>query len=119
MIAIDNILVSDEIVKEQFVCDLTKCKGACCVDGDAGAPLSKDELDKLKDNKSEIAWGNQIRSYVLHPYKMIKDLRTRLETGDVDRILDGDLDDFIKASLTLRKKEKLAEALTDNNKQAD
>ncbi len=47
MIAIDNILVSDEIVKEQFVCDLSKCKGACCVDGDAGAPLSKDELDKL------------------------------------------------------------------------
>lgn len=47
MIAIDNILVSDEIVKEQFVCDLTKCKGACCVDGDAGAPLSKEELDKL------------------------------------------------------------------------
>ena len=47
MIAIDNILGSDEIVKEQFVCDLSKCKGACCVDGDAGAPLSKDELDKL------------------------------------------------------------------------
>ena len=47
MIAIDNILVSDEIVKEQFVCDLTKCKEACCVDGDAGAPLSKEELDKL------------------------------------------------------------------------
>ncbi|HOE13873.1 MAG TPA: peptide chain release factor 2 [Candidatus Saccharicenans sp.] len=79
----------------------------------------REKLDKLEDNKSEIAWGNQIRSYVLHPYKMIKDLRTRLETGDVDRILDGDLDDFIKASLTLRKKEKLAEALTDNNKQAD
>ena len=79
----------------------------------------QEKLDKLEDSKSEIAWGNQIRSYVLHPYKMIKDLRTRLETGDVDRILDGDLDDFIKASLTLRKKEKLAEALTDNNKQAD
>ncbi|HOP60845.1 MAG TPA: peptide chain release factor 2 [Candidatus Saccharicenans sp.] len=79
----------------------------------------REKLDKLEDSKSEIAWGNQIRSYVLHPYKMIKDLRTRLETGDVDRILDGDLDDFIKASLTLRKKEKLAEALTDNNKQAD
>ena len=47
MIVIDNILVSDEIVKEQFVCDLSKCKGACCVDGDAGAPLQKDELDKL------------------------------------------------------------------------
>jgi hypothetical protein len=39
MIAIDNVLLSDEIVSEQFVCDLTKCKGACCVDGDAGAPL--------------------------------------------------------------------------------
>ena len=47
MIAIDNVLISDEIVKEQFVCDLSKCKGACCVDGDAGAPLQHDELDKL------------------------------------------------------------------------
>jgi peptide chain release factor 2 len=68
----------------------------------------QEKRDKLEDSKSDIAWGNQIRSYVLHPYKMIKDLRTRLETGDVDRILDGDLDDFIKASLTLRKKEVLA-----------
>ena len=47
MIAIDNVLISDEIVNEQFVCDLAKCKGACCVDGDAGAPLQNDELDKL------------------------------------------------------------------------
>ncbi len=68
----------------------------------------QEKLDKLEDSKSDIAWGSQIRSYVLHPYKMIKDLRTKLETGDVDRILDGDLDDFIKASLTLRKKEVLA-----------
>jgi peptide chain release factor 2 len=67
-----------------------------------------EKIDKLEDLKSEIAWGSQIRSYVLHPYKMIKDLRTRLETGDVDRILDGDLDEFIKASLMLRKKETLA-----------
>lgn len=66
-----------------------------------------EKIDRLEDMKSDIAWGNQIRSYVLHPYKMIKDLRTRLETGDVDRILDGDLDDFIKASLLLRKKEAL------------
>jgi hypothetical protein len=49
MIAIDNKLVSDEVVKEQFVCDLGKCKGACCVDGDAGAPLEKDELDKINE----------------------------------------------------------------------
>ena len=47
MIAIDNILVSDEVLSEQFVCDLSSCKGACCVDGDAGAPLQNDELDKI------------------------------------------------------------------------
>jgi hypothetical protein len=39
MIAIDNVLISDEVVEEQFVCDLNKCKGGCCEDGDAGAPL--------------------------------------------------------------------------------
>ena len=47
MIAIDNILISNEIVDEQFVCDLHKCKGGCCVDGDAGAPLHKDELAEI------------------------------------------------------------------------
>ena len=47
MIAIDNILVSDEVVEEQFVCDLTKCKGGCCEDGDAGAPLEVEELNHL------------------------------------------------------------------------
>lgn len=50
MIAIDNILVSDEIVEKQFVCDLIKCKGGCCEDGDAGAPLEMDELDELIHN---------------------------------------------------------------------
>lgn len=49
MIVIDNKLISDEVIDEQFVCDLTKCKGGCCVDGDAGAPLSVDELDKLNE----------------------------------------------------------------------
>lgn len=49
MIAIDNILVADAVIKEQFVCDLGKCKGACCVDGDAGAPLANDELDKINE----------------------------------------------------------------------
>lgn len=47
MIAIDKVLVSDELVEEQFVCDLTACKGACCVDGDAGAPLNKKELKQI------------------------------------------------------------------------
>jgi hypothetical protein len=48
MIAIDQILISDEVVQEQFVCDLSKCKGGCCEDGDAGAPMEKWELEKLK-----------------------------------------------------------------------
>ena len=47
MIAIDNVLVSDEVVEEQFVCDLNKCKGGCCENGDAGAPLEKEELNEL------------------------------------------------------------------------
>ncbi len=47
MIAIDNVLLSDKIISAQFVCDLTKCKGACCVDGDAGAPLDKTELKEI------------------------------------------------------------------------
>ena len=49
MIAIDNKLISDEIIEEQFVCDLTKCKGGCCEDGDAGAPMEKWELEKLNE----------------------------------------------------------------------
>lgn len=49
MIRIDNVLISDEVVEEQFVCDLNKCKGGCCVDGDAGAPLERKELKELND----------------------------------------------------------------------
>ncbi len=63
------------------------------------------KLEKLEDAKSDIAWGNQIRSYVLHPYKLIKDLRTNTEIGNVDKVLDGDIDEFIKACLFLRKSE--------------
>lgn len=62
------------------------------------------KIEKMEEAKSDIAWGSQIRSYVLHPYRLIKDLRTRVETGDVDKVLDGDLDEFIKANLVLRKK---------------
>jgi len=50
MIAIDNKLISDHIIEEQFVCDLSKCKGGCCEDGDAGAPLELDELEELIEN---------------------------------------------------------------------
>ncbi len=63
----------------------------------------QEKFEKLEDAKSNIAWGNQIRSYVLQPYRMIKDLRTDVEVGDVDRVLDGDIDEFIKFSLISRK----------------
>jgi hypothetical protein len=49
MISIGDVLISDQVVEEHFVCDLIKCKGACCVDGDAGAPLEKSELKELND----------------------------------------------------------------------
>jgi peptide chain release factor 2 len=65
-----------------------------------------EKKEKLEDAKSEIAWGNQIRSYVLHPYRMIKDLRTKAEIGDVERVLDGDIEEFIKSNLLLRKENK-------------
>lgn len=54
MIEIDNVLISDEIVEEHFVCDLIKCKGGCCVDGDAGAPLENKELKELEEAYNEV-----------------------------------------------------------------
>jgi peptide chain release factor 2 len=58
-----------------------------------------DEKAKIEGEKKKIEWGSQIRSYVLHPYKMVKDLRTGFETGNVQAVLDGDLNKFIKAYL--------------------
>ena len=60
------------------------------------------EKDKVENLKDEIAWGNQIRSYVLHPYQSIKDHRTGLEKGDTQRVLDGDIFPFIKEALKVR-----------------
>src|SRR5262249_48722989 len=58
---------------------------------------------KLEDSKLDIDVGSQIRSYVLHPYRLIKDHRTKMEVGDVDRVLDGDLQPFIRAFLIARR----------------
>lgn len=57
------------------------------------------ELNEMQSGKQEIAWGSQIRSYVLHPYRMVKDHRTNAEVGNADGVLDGDLDSFIEAYL--------------------
>jgi peptide chain release factor 2 len=61
------------------------------------------ETKELEANKQEISFGSQIRNYVLAPYRLVKDARTKLERGDVDAVLNGDLDDFIKAFLLLRR----------------
>lgn len=57
------------------------------------------KLDEMEANKGEIAWGNQIRSYVFHPYNKIKDHRTDYETGNIQHVMDGELDEFVKAYL--------------------
>jgi len=67
------------------------------------------ETDKLDATKMDISFGSQIRSYVMQPYQMIKDHRTKFEVGDVNRVLDGDLDPFIRSYLMAKKtKGKLA-----------
>jgi len=65
------------------------------------------ELKQLSGDKKKIEWGNQIRSYVLHPYKMVKDHRTNLEKKDMAAmaVLDGEIDDFIKEALKFKKQE--------------
>ena len=69
------------------------------------------ELEKLNEKKNEveaskkkIEWGSQIRNYVMHPYKLVKDLRTNEETTDVQSVLNGEIDSFIKAYLMNLKK---------------
>jgi peptide chain release factor 2 len=62
----------------------------------------KEKMEDLHKSKKEIAWGSQIRSYVLHPYRMVKDHRTGVEVGNADAVLDGGIDEFIEAYLLQR-----------------
>jgi len=62
-----------------------------------------DKLQELHDSKEDIAWGNQIRSYVLHPYQMVKDHRIKLDVGNVNDVLDGGIDRFIEGVLLAKK----------------
>ena len=66
----------------------------------------REATKKIEDSKLDIDFGSQIRSYVLQPYRLIKDHRTKVEVGDVDRVLDGDLEPFIRAYLQMRRSEK-------------
>ena len=63
------------------------------------------ELKKIRGEKISASWGNQIRSYVLHPYKMVKDLRTNVETSNTEEVLDGNLDQFTEAEIKLVKED--------------
>ncbi|WP_181955723.1 peptide chain release factor 2 [Granulicella sp. WH15] len=69
---------------------------------------------KIEDSKLEIGFGSQIRSYVLQPYRMAKDLRTRVEVGDVDKVLDGDLEPFIRGYLRMRREGNLPATVDDS-----
>src|SRR5215208_6761047 len=73
------------------------------------------KLDQLGGEKKDIAFGSQIRSYVLHPYQMIKDHRTKEEVGDVNRVLDGDIDVFIKTYLMRKASGTLGQAVVDDD----
>lgn len=70
------------------------------------------KMEEIHSSKKEIAWGSQIRSYILHPYRKIKDHRTQVEIGDTDRVLDGDLDELMEAYL-------LTDGLTEGQKRLD
>ena len=59
------------------------------------------EVKEIKGEKVSVSWGNQIRSYVLHPYKLVKDLRTGVESTQPEKVLDGELDEFIEAEIKL------------------
>jgi peptide chain release factor 2 len=63
----------------------------------------RDETDRLDETKLDISFGSQIRSYIMQPYRLIKDHRTKFSVGDVDRVLDGDLDPFIRSYLMAKK----------------
>jgi peptide chain release factor 2 len=76
---------------------------------------NQEKLDKIGGAKKEIGFGSQIRSYVMHPYQLVKDHRTKEQVGDVNRVLDGDIDVFIKAYLMQKSSGTLGVAAPDED----
>jgi peptide chain release factor 2 len=74
----------------------------------------RDETDRLDESKLDISFGSQIRSYIMQPYRLIKDHRTKFSVGDVDRVLDGDLDPFIRSYLMAKKTKGKLEVTVDD-----
>jgi peptide chain release factor 2 len=75
----------------------------------------QERLNQISGVKKDIAFGNQIRSYVLAPYRMVKDHRTKEQVGDPDRVLEGDIDLFIKSYLMKKSNGTLGEAVVDDD----
>ena len=71
------------------------------------------EVDRQYGEKGDVAWGNQIRSYVFQPYQMVKDLRTGVKSGDIQAVMDGDIDAFMHAWLVYKKTGKTASDAKD------
>jgi peptide chain release factor 2 len=76
---------------------------------------NQSKLQQISGAKKDIAFGSQIRSYVLHPYQLVKDHRTKEQVGDVNRVLDGDIDAFIKSYLMQRASGTLGEPVADED----
>ena len=72
------------------------------------------KLDQIGGVKKDIAFGSQIRSYVLHPYQMVKDHRTKEQVGDINRVLDGDIDVFIKTYLMKKSSGTLGDVIEED-----
>jgi peptide chain release factor 2 len=75
----------------------------------------RDATDKLDESKLEISFGSQIRSYIMQPYRLIKDHRTKFGVGDVDRVLDGDIDPFIRTYLLAKRTKGKLEVQPDDD----
>ena len=78
----------------------------------------RDETDRLDESKLDISFGSQIRSYIMQPYRLIKDHRTKFSVGDVDRVLDGDIDPFIRSYLMAKKTKGKLEVTVDDTDDA-